>query len=389
MYHALIKLFLLLLLAVTVEAKDGLSQKHLLSIKDNPLEIKFDLPIYADSVKKNTISLKSRDKKIEGITTLKDEHTLLFTPNSELREGEYKAKIKRVKLYDNKRESMYKKMLYKVCSYFYENVDYCPLCRYFCSVKTKKIKYTFKIDNKPKIKEISLDRTKIELNENNSTTLIVNAVYDDNTTVDVSSEVEWIVEDGSIVSMNKNQITGVKEGKTNLYVKYRNRVSNKIPIRVYKVINGYRLPLEPDEELNNATLLGIDSNNNGVRDDVERWIFLEMEIYNGYEKIEQVIAMQEAKANQMALKDPSNSNDKVYEAMNAATDCWVWYDYIKKLPSIGNIDKFSRSLKDKSFKTKERLKTYWQYDSTLAGRVFTLTKTLDTKTQCEVDIDGL
>ena len=166
-------------------------------------------------------------------------------------------------------------------------------------------------------------------------------------------------------------------------------LNNDSNLQKIEIVNGHLLPPEPDEELNNATLLGIDSNNNGVRDDVERWIFLEMEIYNGYEKIEQVIAMQEAKANQMALKDPSNSNDKVYEAMNAATDCWVWYDYIKKLPSIGNIDKFSRSLKDKSFNTKERLKTYWQYDATLAGRVFTLTKTLDTKTQCEVDIDGL
>ena len=41
----------------------------------------------------------------------------------------------------------------------------------------------------------------------------------------------------------------------------------------------YKLPPEPDPKINNSTLLGIDSNNNGVRDDVERWIY---ETYDEY-----------------------------------------------------------------------------------------------------------
>ena len=156
-----------------------------------------------------------------------------------------------------------------------------------------------------------------------------------------------------------------------------------------EIVNGYLLPPEPDEQLNNATLLGIDSNDNGVRDDVERWIFLEMEIYNGYEKIEQVIAMQTAKAFQMTLIDPTNKDDKVQIAMTAAFDCWVWYVHAKNLPRIGKLDKFNLILEDKYFNTKNRLKTYWDYDATLAGRVFTLTPTLKTKTQCEINIDEL
>lgn len=39
-----------------------------------------------------------------------------------------------------------------------------------------------------------------------------------------------------------------------------------------QVINGIAVPPEPDPVVNNATLLGVDSNNNGVRDDVERQI---------------------------------------------------------------------------------------------------------------------
>jgi len=38
----------------------------------------------------------------------------------------------------------------------------------------------------------------------------------------------------------------------------------------YETINGVPVPPEPDPELNNATLAGIDVNGNGVRDDVER-----------------------------------------------------------------------------------------------------------------------
>jgi hypothetical protein len=35
------------------------------------------------------------------------------------------------------------------------------------------------------------------------------------------------------------------------------------------VINGISVPPEPDPKINNATIAGIDSNNNGLRDDVE------------------------------------------------------------------------------------------------------------------------
>ena len=36
------------------------------------------------------------------------------------------------------------------------------------------------------------------------------------------------------------------------------------------VINGVSVPPEPDPVRNNSTIAGVDSNNNGVRDDVER-----------------------------------------------------------------------------------------------------------------------
>lgn len=48
--------------------------------------------------------------------------------------------------------------------------------------------------------------------------------------------------------------------------------STSQPPTVPQVINGIAVPPEPDPVANNATLLGVDVNNNGVRDDVERQI---------------------------------------------------------------------------------------------------------------------
>lgn len=39
-----------------------------------------------------------------------------------------------------------------------------------------------------------------------------------------------------------------------------------------EIINGQTVPLAPDPAINNSTLVGVDSNKNGVRDDVERLI---------------------------------------------------------------------------------------------------------------------
>jgi hypothetical protein len=45
-------------------------------------------------------------------------------------------------------------------------------------------------------------------------------------------------------------------------------------------INGITVPPAPDPATNNATLAGVDSNNNGVRDDVERKIAEKIDINN-------------------------------------------------------------------------------------------------------------
>jgi len=64
------------------------------------------------------------------------------------------------------------------------------------------------------------------------------------------------------------------------------------------VIDEYTLPPDPGEA-GKATLLGIDSNDNGIRDDVERAIYL---TYN--RPIERALVMQHTKTFEMVMLNP-------------------------------------------------------------------------------------
>ena len=71
-------------------------------------------------------------------------------------------------------------------------------------------------------------------------------------------------------------------------------------------ING-TLPTEPDPTENNATLAGVDSNNNGIRDDVERAIYAK---YKDNKRVA-IAALQYAKELQMEFTEVRNSETLV------------------------------------------------------------------------------
>ncbi len=75
-----------------------------------------------------------------------------------------------------------------------------------------------------------------------------------------------------------------------------------------ETINGIAVPPEPDPELNNATLAGIDVNENGVRDDVERLIAREF----GSNESQYLEVMSFARAEQKTITEPSNEATAAY-----------------------------------------------------------------------------
>jgi len=96
-----------------------------------------------------------------------------------------------------------------------------------------------------------------------------------------------------------------------------NLLHNKTPMR----INGHLLPPMPDKRLNDKSVAGVDVNHNGVRDDVERWIYL------GYKKaIEQNVSMQYVRGLQVILNDPEHARE-LYAVRAAGLDCILYWQY--------------------------------------------------------------
>jgi hypothetical protein len=144
------------------------------------------------------------------------------------------------------------------------------------------------------------------------------------------------------------------------------QIDNKIldTSKPLEIINGHILPLEPDETLNNSTLLGIDTNNNGVRDDVERKIYFEYS-----RPIEQALAMQYAKEYTVALSTPLE-RDKARSASRneKATDCEIFLEFNQKVISDISSLKFAKEV---TLNTKERIRRYFDFDLLLSGEIYT------------------
>ncbi len=142
------------------------------------------------------------------------------------------------------------------------------------------------------------------------------------------------------------------------------------------VINGHRLPPEPDPKVNNATLLGVDVNNNGVRDDVERYIYERFGKDPEYPKTKIAIAMQDAWATQKILENPTMESKKY---LDDAIDCqYYWFN--KKTIGLSGYDfiQFSlkhkvfndRALKNKMLNTKDRIQQMFKFNEACSGHIF-------------------
>ncbi len=150
-----------------------------------------------------------------------------------------------------------------------------------------------------------------------------------------------------------------------------------------ETINVYELPPEPNPEINNATLLGIDSNNNGVRDDVERWI------YKSYDNpIERGIFMQSAKAYNLVIVDPKKAHETVKYSDNVSSCLYYWI-YESNPRPFDKYKHFSnrKKLKNIQFNTQERHMAYERYNAEFNGEVLSAPDA--SKEKCEFDENGI
>ncbi|QCI28043.2 hypothetical protein C6V80_03430 [Caminibacter pacificus] len=160
---------------------------------------------------------------------------------------------------------------------------------------------------------------------------------------------------------------------------YRVRVEYVKPENMYKLIVCNTLPPMPDEKKNNETLLGIDSNNNGIRDDVE------IKILNFKPSICRfrpdakrcnlshnpafiAVSFQMAKAFQKILKEFDGSEEKAYELEKVTSRLvycneyfWNYWEYDPiSIKYIENI----------VFNNNNRKQLYYEFNKQLSRGVF-------------------
>lgn len=151
-----------------------------------------------------------------------------------------------------------------------------------------------------------------------------------------------------------------------------------------EIINGYVLPPEPDPVINNSTLLGIDFNDNGVRDDVEIYVIKRYAQDPDFPKTKTALAMQYAWATQKILENPTMESSKFEDNSLACESYWI----NKKTKDMSGTDDIKYSLKHKVFadsktkdiiyNTRERIEQKFSYNAALSGNILTLPEsTLD------------
>jgi hypothetical protein len=216
------------------------------------------------------------------------------------------------------------------------------------------------------LKSLVLTVDQTTLNKDENTTVKIMAAYEDGTNKDVTQKVEWIFSPENTVIVKEKTLIAKKDNETIIKAKLGARVSNSIRIDITWVVNGHLLPPEPDPTVNNSTLLGIDSNENGVRDDVERWI------YETYEHpIEKAVFMQLSKALQYRMGHADEAWKYRQQTSDAIT-CISYWEY----PSPGqysirenNYKPLSKELKPIQYNTKLRQEDDFNYQKSLSGGI--------------------
>jgi hypothetical protein len=163
-----------------------------------------------------------------------------------------------------------------------------------------------------------------------------------------------------------------------------------------ETIDGYTLPPMPNSKTNDETLLGTDTNDNGIRDDVEIYIYNRFQGYVN-SKVEREIAKQWARRAQQTLISPETAyEDKKYELTDKVLSCQFYYynTYLQNIKGFANResyrskhDIYDPEFKDIIYNTKDRLKTFFRYNKSMSGHVFKDYPHI--KENCDFDPDPL
>ncbi|SFV55173.1 Bacillolysin (Neutral protease) [hydrothermal vent metagenome] len=223
----------------------------------------------------------------------------------------------------------------------------------------------------PILSSLSLESNTTTANKGETVQLSVVGTYSDNSTKAVNENVTYIITPADKAKVNDSILTALKDGNVTVQATVGGVVSNSVKLHITWVVNGHVLPPEPDPTVNNATLLGVDSNDNGVRDDVERWIY---ETYD--HPIERGIFMQSARAYNKVIVDPSKAHETMKYIVNVSHCESYWSMGILRMQKRNLNYTFGeyRSGEDEigpiQFNTMKRHMAYTRFNGELSGGVY-------------------
>ncbi len=148
------------------------------------------------------------------------------------------------------------------------------------------------------------------------------------------------------------------------------------------VIDGVVLPPDPGEE-GKLTLLGVDFDGDGVRDDIQRYIYFTYPTYPDDEKLRLGLTYYAIEF-QGVLADADDREAAYDHAMNMARHGECLY-YLKGRESIN----IRRALRSEILNTRERSIAYITYSDNLGGRVISKAPRKEWKDSCAFDVDAI
>ena len=179
-------------------------------------------------------------------------------------------------------------------------------------------------------------------------------------------------------------------------IDYGVKVEYKKPENMYKLIVCNTLPPMPDSQKNNETLLGIDSNNNGIRDDVEIKILtyepkicsFQPNLHMCNKQIIIALGFQYARAYQTILKEFNGTKESAYNLEKITSRALYCNEYFWNYWEHDAIS--IRYIEGIIFNTKERKGKYFNFNKQLSGGLFTSPKDSDENPlYCDINVSEI
>ena len=211
---------------------------------------------------------------------------------------------------------------------------------------------------------LSLKSNASTVNVGETIQLSVVGTYSDGSSNAVDENITYTIIPTENAEMNGSVLTAKKDGNVTVQATVGGVKSNSITLSITGRTNSYVLLPEPDPAVNNATLLGVDVNDNGVRDDVERNIYTTYPV-----KLQRELLMYGAVAMQESITKPLSEAQEIAKKGTKATDCML---YLMDIDPEIDSDEFNEVtfLENKTANTKERIRKYLDYNIALSGGVY-------------------